>query len=152
MSNVSPNSKAEADLARVEEETGKCAPDIMESVSKDVKTTGRAYDDVFRKLSRTTLNDIRRTVEALRLHIKTQGSEKTRQVLLQHQEVHPTDPLYLILLLEAALEGKTHLDALARHLVHDEEGAQAKIAPVKCVERAIVKVYEIIPVIECKYQ
>jgi hypothetical protein len=80
--------KAEADLARVEEETVKCAPDIMESVSKDVKTTGWAYDDVFQKLSRTTLNDTRRTVEALRLHIKTQGSEKTRQVLLQRQEVH----------------------------------------------------------------
>ena len=134
--------KAENDLKETQEALPKCAPSILESVADSIKKTSAEYTNLFRKLDKNIMGEVSKLVEELKK--KCDSAEKSFQPESKHYPdlFDPKHPLFMILLLKDAQNAKIRLDDFVKDLAEDISGVELKFAPLKSVERAMVKVYE----------
>jgi hypothetical protein len=137
-------SKAEANLKKAKQALHDYAPIILEDVADSIKTTGAAYTKLFGSLQKTVMAEVARLVQDLLSTAPGGGSAKALQPKSKHYPhlSDPEDPLFMIALLKDAQFAKTLLDAFAALIVSKVFGSEAKFAPLKSVERGVVKVYE----------
>jgi len=137
-------SKAEANLKKVKQVLHDCAPVILEDVADSIKATGAAYTKLFGSLQKAVMAEVARLVQDLLSTAPGGGSEKVLQPKSKHYPLlsDPEDPLFMIALVKDAQFAKKLLDAFAALIVSKVFGSEAKFAPLKSVERGVVKVYE----------
>jgi hypothetical protein len=137
-------SKAEANLKKVKQVLHDCAPVILEDVADSIKATGAAYTKLFGSLQKDVMAEVARLVQDLLSTAPGGGSAKALQPKSKYYPhlSDPEDPLFMIALLKDAQFAKKLLDAFAALIVSKVFGSEAKFAPLKSVERGVVKVYE----------
>ena len=140
---VKMQSIAKKNLDETRNTLQKYAPCILESVGNSIKETGSAYNDLFSSLDQSLMKDVADLVDYLQpkgglAEKKLQPQSKRYPHLSDHH-----DPLFMIPLLHDAKIAKERLDAfisdIMKRLPH---GVEQKRAPLKSLERAMVKVYE----------
>jgi hypothetical protein len=140
---VALQAEAVANRAAVEGVLEKQAPLILEQVAVSIKRTAGEYDDVFERLHPDTMQEIREAVAALR-PADAAASKRSQPPSRFFPELQDQmNPLFLVGLFADALGEKVLLDAIAAEIAAAcGDGAKAKPAPIKNIERAIVKVLE----------
>ena len=128
-------------LNRTEELLHDQGPNILKSIAKDIKTSAaayaKAYDDVDKILLESVCTSLR--------NLEPQGPQskkgQPRPSGAKFREMSSSDPEYLIGLLNEALLSKQLLDDLVDDLVKDNDGAKGMKAPIKNVDRSMVKTF-----------
>ena len=136
--------KAEANLKKVKHILHDSAPRILESVADSIKETGSKYNRLFSLLDKNVMKEVSDLVQGLLSTASDGGVGKSLQPESKHYP-HLSDrdsPLYMIPLLKDAQNAKKRLDAFVVDIVKGVKGVEPKFAPLKSVERALVKVYE----------
>ena len=129
----------------------KCAPSILESVAESIKKTSVDYTNLFRELDKKIMGEVSELVT--KLTEKCDGAGKPLQpeskhypgLLLkvpEHPLFDPKHPLFMIPLLKDAQNAKIRLDEFVKDMAKGVSKVELKFAPLKSVERAMVKVYE----------
>jgi hypothetical protein len=133
-------SKAEDNLKMLQDVLHECAPKMLESVADNIKETGLKYTELFCTLNK----DVMREVSVLVKEDLGGEDAKSRQPISKHypELTDPRNPLFMIPLIKDAQEAKKRLDDFVKDIVSGLNGVEPKFAPLKSVERAMVKVYE----------
>jgi hypothetical protein len=118
------------------------APWILESVADSIKQTGSAYTELFLSLDKRVMRDVSDLVDSLQP--KGDGAGKSCQPPSKHYPllVDTHSPLFMVPLLQDAKNAKERLDNFVDDIVAGMSGVERKRAPLKSIERALVKVYE----------
>ena len=120
----------------------KQSPEILKSVAPDVISTALQYDNLFDALNPNTMRSIDTAIAALRETIKTPRKEQPPSPHYPNV-TDPSDPGFVIGLMKEAGNSKVQLDDFMKTLVAKKgSGATAKFAPLKGIDRMMVKVYE----------
>ena len=143
--------KAKKDLKETQDILPKCAPSILESVADSIKTTSVKYTKLFRGLDKDVMGEVSKVVKKLTEECdsaaKTSQPESKRYLDLflkdpTHPLFDPKHPLFMIPLLKDAQNAKIRLDEFVKDMAKGVSKVELKFAPLKSVERAMVKVYE----------
>ncbi len=123
------------------------APSILESLGDSIKETGSKYNKLFSSLDQSLMKDVADLVDCLQQKGDQKGdlAEKKLQPQSKHfpllSDHH--NPLFMIPLLHDAKIAKERLDAFVSDIMKRlPHGVEQKRAPLKSLERAMVKVYE----------
>ena len=132
-------SKAKSSL----NETGKAlemyAPRILESAAKSIKETGSDYTKEFSSLNKDVMKDVSVLVKSLG-GVAGKSCQPQSKHYPELSDNH--DPLFMVALLHDAKNAKKRLDEFVEDIVTDLGGVECKCAPLKSVDRAMVKVFE----------
>ena len=137
-------SNADSNLREVDGILHSLGPAILEEVGPEIKKTSAEYAAAFERLDKAVMSKVEKVIRGLLSGAPNKGAKKQGQPP-SNEYPHlkdPKDPMFLIALLADARKEKMKLDDLARRLVEGVEGARPKFAPLKSIERALVKVYE----------
>ena len=132
-------SKAHNNLNETRKALQTFSPCILESVADSIKMTGSKYTEVFLSLDKSVMEEVSVLVKRL-----GGVAGKSCQPPSKHYP-HLTEtynPLFMVPLLKDAKIAKDRLDAFVDDLVTGVHGAECKRAPLKSVDRAMVKAYE----------
>ncbi len=134
-------SKAQSNLNETRKAFQTYAPCILESVADSIKQTGSAYTELFLSLDRSVMEDVSVLVKSL---LVGGVAGKSCQPPSKHypllSDTH--SPLFMVPLLQDAKNAKNRLDEFVDDIVTGVHGVERKRAPLKSLERALVKVYE----------
>jgi hypothetical protein len=134
-------SKAQSNLNETRKALQTYAPCLMESVADSIKQTGSAYTELFLSLDKSVMEDVSVLVKSLGgVAEKSCQPPSKHYPLLTDEDGH--NPLFMVPLLHDAKNAKKRLDAFVEDIVAGVDGVERKRAPLKTVERAMVKVYE----------
>ncbi len=135
-------SKAKSNLNATRKALQTYAPCILDSVADSIKQTGSAYTELFLSLDKSAMKDVSDLVDSLQPKGGVAG--KSCQPPSKHypllSDTH--SPLFMVPLLQDAKNAKERLDKFVDDIVAGMSGVERKRAPLKSIERALVKVYE----------
>ncbi len=131
--------KAESSLNETRKALQTYAPCILDSVADSIKQTGSAYTELFLTLDKSVMEEVSDLVKSL-----GGVAGKSCQPPSKHYPLlaDKHNPLFMVSLLQDAMNAKKRLDAFVEDIVTGVDGVERKRAPLKTVERAMVKVYE----------
>ena len=136
--------KAVANLEKVSKVARDCSPGILEGIASGIKDTGRQYAEAFDDLNKSVMAEVAVGLQDLQSSAPGYGDAKTAQPKsAAYPELADAEqPEFMIALLKDAANQKLYLDAFVAEVVSAINGAVAKHAPLKSVERAVAKVFE----------
>jgi hypothetical protein len=124
-------------------ETGKAletyAPRILESAAKTIKETGSDYTKEFSSLNKSVMKDVSVLVKSLG-GVAGKSCQPQSKHYPELSDNH--DPLFMVAVLHDAKNAKKRLDEFVKDIVTGLDGVERKCAPLKSVDRAMVKVFE----------
>jgi hypothetical protein len=134
--------KAQSNLNETRKALQTYAPCILESVADSIQFTGTAYNELFFSLDKSVMKEVSDLVGSLQPEGGVAG--KWCQPLSKHYPLlsDTRHPLFILPLLQDAKNAKKRLDDFVENIVAGVHGAERKRAPLKSVERALVKVYQ----------